>query len=59
MFPLRRYELEYYYTFREFVEAFPYSEEIDWYSLFHNSVPYAPLYTNVYQSENKPYLINH
>lgn len=46
MFPLRRYELEYYYTFREFVEVFPYSEEIEWYDLFHNSVPYAPLYTN-------------
>ena len=52
MFPCKRYEVINYYTFEELMQTEPYTEEINWYSMFHGFLPYAPLYT--YDSSTPP-----
>ena len=56
MLEFRRYEIEYYFTLREFIGVAPYSETIDWYTLLHTNLPYAPIYGN--NNDLKPYLVD-
>ena len=44
MLEFRKYRMEYYFTFEEFVGVKPYTDNIDWLGLFTASLPYAPLY---------------
>ena len=47
MLEFRKYRMEYYFTFEEFVGVKPYTDNIDWIGLFTASLPYAPLYKTV------------
>ena len=50
----RTFEYEYYFTLREVIESLPYSDNIDWYTLLHDNLPYAPIYGS--NSDLKPYI---